>query len=66
MNSNSITNYKIPSATSIAVAEKDQQRNLDDRDRMRHFIDFYLGINLIKSLPSKINISEKVNRRLIN
>jgi hypothetical protein len=66
MNSNSITNYEIPSATSIAVAEKDQQRNLDDRDRMRYFIDFYLGINLIKSSPSKINISEKVNRRLIN
>ena len=36
----SITNDEISSVTAIAVAEKDQQRNVDDR--VRYFIDFYL------------------------
>ena len=65
MNSSiSITNDEISSATAITVAEKDQQRNVDDR--VRYFIDFYLGKNLIKPSPSKINISQNVNKRLIN
>jgi hypothetical protein len=43
-------NDEIPSAIIV----EDQQRNVDDR--MRYFIDFYLGTNLIKPSPYKINI----------
>jgi len=59
----SITNEEIPSATAAGAAE-DQQRNVDDR--VRYSITFYLGKNLIKPSPSKINISQNVNKRLIN